>query len=150
MTIRARDGRPSTLPPITELAARVRDGEDLRNIAEQYGVAYSSLTSRFSQAGYASTGEKVGDAQRRQLREAREPATPKWVRDGDCTRVDPEAWFPDVGGSPKAAKEICRGCPSKEPCLQWAMEHNERWGVWGATTYEERVKIRRARQETAA
>jgi WhiB family redox-sensing transcriptional regulator len=99
-----------------------------------------------------STGEKVGDAQRRQVSEAKaESGSPKWMLDGSCSRVDPEAWFPEVGGSPKAAKEICRACPSKEPCLQWAMEHNERWGVWGATTYEERVKMRRAaKREVAA
>jgi WhiB family redox-sensing transcriptional regulator len=73
-----------------------------------------------------------------------------WTAEAVCARIDSEAWFPEVGGSPKAAKAICRTCPVVAECLQWAMDTNERWGVWGATTYEDRIKLRRKSQKAAA
>lgn len=60
--------------------------------------------------------------------------------------VDPE-WFFSSAGGPGAprAKAVCRRCPFQAPCLDYAVQH-EGWGVWGATTVEERLRIRRQRR----
>lgn len=42
------------------------------------------------------------------------------------------------------AKSICRGCPVREKCLSWAIDHGEMDGVWGGLSAKERAKLRRA------
>ncbi|MFC0626143.1 hypothetical protein [Kribbella deserti] len=54
MTIHAKDGAPSELPPITDLAAQIRAGATIAELAALHGVAPSTLSSRFSQAGFAT------------------------------------------------------------------------------------------------
>lgn len=44
-----------------------------------------------------------------------------------------------------AAKLICSSCPLKVPCLTFALEHKEAWGVWGETDYRERRIIAASR-----
>jgi len=66
-----------------------------------------------------------------------------------CATTDPEIFFPEKGarGSStyivNAARRMCAGCPYKQPCLEWAVEHDE-MGIWGGTTAKERRVHRRA------
>ncbi len=39
------------------------------------------------------------------------------------------------------AKAVCRACPVRRECLDWAVEANERAGVWGGTTPDERAQL---------
>ncbi|HEY2086283.1 MAG TPA: hypothetical protein VGH54_09690 [Mycobacterium sp.] len=58
MTLPVEKGRPSTLPPITDLAARIRDGYNVDAICQDHGVARATLQNRFTSAGYVlETGE---------------------------------------------------------------------------------------------
>lgn len=66
-----------------------------------------------------------------------------WMQDAVCATVDPEAWFPEVGLSNKAAKQICLSCPVREQCLQAALDRDERFGVWGGLSEMERRKLRK-------
>jgi WhiB family redox-sensing transcriptional regulator len=59
-----------------------------------------------------------------------------------CTGRDPGLWFPGPGGSLEGAKAVCRACPARVRCLQWAVQADERAGVWGATSPDERAQIR--------
>lgn len=36
---------------------------------------------------------------------------------------------------------ICEGCPVQHECLLYALETNQRWGVWGGTTEEDRKRM---------
>lgn len=45
----------------------------------------------------------------------------------------------------REAKAICEGCPVRDACLDWALEHGEA-GIWGGTTTRERPKVRRIRR----
>ena len=54
-----------------------------------------------------------------------------WQRQALCAQTDPEAFFPEKGGSTKDAKQVCRSCQVRDLCLQWALEHDERFGIWG-------------------
>jgi len=65
-----------------------------------------------------------------------------------CATTDPEIFFPEKGAKGQsqyiigAARRMCAGCPYKEPCLAWAVEHDE-MGIWGGTTQKERRVHRR-------
>lgn len=41
------------------------------------------------------------------------------------------------------AKEVCASCPVAEECLAYALETNQRSGIWAGTTEWERKSIRR-------
>lgn len=51
------------------------------------------------------------------------------------------------------AKAVCNGtydgkeCPLRAACLEFAVVNNERFGVWGGTTPDERREIRKVRRE---
>ncbi len=36
------------------------------------------------------------------------------------------------------AKEICLGCPVRQPCLEYALTIREQHGIWGGLTENER------------
>lgn len=61
-----------------------------------------------------------------------------------CAQVDPELFFPE-GGSAKDAKSLCAVCPVRIRCLQYALDHNEIYGVYGGTSPRERRALRRQR-----
>lgn len=41
------------------------------------------------------------------------------------------------------ARAVCEQCPVKQTCLQWALDHNEDHGMWGAMTPPEREALRK-------
>lgn len=49
-----------------------------------------------------------------------------------------------------AAKAICDTCKVKTECLEFALQIDERYGIWGGTTPEERYTIKRRRQRERA
>ena len=42
------------------------------------------------------------------------------------------------------AKKICRGCPVLQHCRDYAVAADEPYGIWGATTPQERRALRRS------
>lgn len=63
----------------------------------------------------------------------------------ECKGCDPELWFPSRGDNKAItqAKAICAVCEVSDDCLAYAVENNERGGVWGGLTRQERLKLRR-------
>lgn len=72
------------------------------------------------------------------------PAEP-WMRQANCMGVDPDLFFPDRGSSTREAKEVCRGCVVREECLDYALAHVEKFGIWGGLSERERRRLRRRR-----
>lgn len=68
----------------------------------------------------------------------------EWKQLGLCSQVDPDLWFPEKGGSAREPKRICQDCPVRAQCLEYALETDQRFGVWGGTSERERRKIKRA------
>lgn len=74
-------------------------------------------------------------------------ASPAFMDLGSCRGMDPDIFFPDRGDSLAPAKEICVECIVKDECLEYAVEHGERFGVWGGTSERERRRIRKRRRQ---
>ncbi len=66
-----------------------------------------------------------------------------WQADALCAETDPEAFFPEKGGSTRDAKRICDGCEVRQQCLEYALENDERFGIWGGLSERERRKLRK-------
>ncbi|MPZ85231.1 MAG: WhiB family transcriptional regulator [Actinophytocola sp.] len=66
------------------------------------------------------------------------------MRGGLCAQTDPEAFFPDAGGSVRAAKAVCAVCPVQLECRRYALERGERFGVWCGLSEFERRALRRS------
>ena len=67
-----------------------------------------------------------------------------WQERALCAQTDPEAFFPEKGGSTREAKRICSGCEVRAECLDYALAHDERFGIWGGLSERERRRLRRA------
>ena len=80
---------------------------------------------------------------------------PLWQAFAACHGVDTSIFFPERGQQKKVqvAKRICSGCPVRGECLDYALNElpseQERVGIWGGTTCDERRSIRRHRNATA-
>jgi WhiB family redox-sensing transcriptional regulator len=66
-----------------------------------------------------------------------------WQHKALCAQTDPEAFFPEKGGSTREAKMICSRCEVHEQCLKWAIERDERFGIWGGMSERERRKYKK-------
>ena len=68
-----------------------------------------------------------------------------WQTDALCAQTDPEAFFPEKGGSTNKAKSICAACPVAAACLDYALANREEYGVWGGKSEPERRGLLRRR-----
>src|ERR1700754_351723 len=93
----------------------------------------------------------IGRPQLSLVPERPEPATvapatfddDQWQERGLCAQTDPEAFFPEKGGSTREAKRICLGCEVRDRCLEYALAHDERFGIWGGLSERERRRLKR-------
>ncbi|HEX5268153.1 MAG TPA: WhiB family transcriptional regulator, partial [Acidimicrobiales bacterium] len=74
-----------------------------------------------------------------------------WRRRAACRLMPAEMFFP-VGTSGMAieevasAKQVCGGCEVSGPCLEFALETRQEFGVWGGRDEDERREmVRRAK-----
>lgn len=81
------------------------------------------------------------------------PSAPEWMADALCAQVDLDLFFPEKGGGTRQAKAVCNGgprrhgdprppCPVREQCLRYALDHDERFGIWGGLSERERRQLR--------
>ncbi len=73
-----------------------------------------------------------------------------WRHRALCRDEDPELFFPIGTTGPalvqiEQAKAVCQRCPVAEPCLEFAMETNQKYGIWGGLTDKERASLKRRR-----
>jgi WhiB family redox-sensing transcriptional regulator len=70
-----------------------------------------------------------------------------WQVEAKCAelpiRKSDAMFFPDRGGSSKAARAMCAGCPVRSECLEYALDNKEAFGIWGGTSERERRQLRR-------
>lgn len=74
----------------------------------------------------------------------------EWRDQAACQGRDTEMFFSEDEDRPSRertareaeAKAVCKPCPVKQQCLQFALDGDE-LGVWGETDTQERRKLRR-------
>jgi WhiB family redox-sensing transcriptional regulator len=66
-----------------------------------------------------------------------------WQTDALCAQTDPEAFFPEKGGSTRDAKKVCGACNVRSQCLEYALANDERFGIWGGLSERERRRLRK-------
>ena len=66
-----------------------------------------------------------------------------WQERALCAQTDPEAFFPEKGGSTREAKQVCMSCDVRGECLEYALAHDERFGIWGGLSERERRRLKR-------
>lgn len=77
--------------------------------------------------------------------------TATWRKRAACRGIDVEVFYPltEEEADAAPAKAICAECPVRQPCLEHALSHREREGVWGGATERERRRILRQRRKSA-
>jgi WhiB family transcriptional regulator, redox-sensing transcriptional regulator len=71
---------------------------------------------------------------------------PRWQSLAFCAGLNPDMFFPERGEAVKEAKAVCRGCPVRSDCLEFALASSEKFGIWGGMSERERRMERRARR----
>lgn len=66
-----------------------------------------------------------------------------WQEQALCAQTDPEAFFPEKGGSTREAKKVCLTCDVRAECLEYALENDERFGIWGGMSERERRRLKK-------
>lgn len=66
-----------------------------------------------------------------------------WMEDALCKGLSPEPWYPPLEHpSPNdyyaVAREVCNRCPVWEDCLGYSIKNQEKHGMWGGLTPQER------------
>jgi WhiB family transcriptional regulator, redox-sensing transcriptional regulator len=77
-----------------------------------------------------------------------------WRSAGACLGADPDLFFPTTttGLAQEQiarAKMICAACRVRQECLDFAMAHDQVYGIWGGTTPEDRQRDRRRKRRAA-
>ena len=120
----------------------MNDVEGLVQVLQPIGsVGVSAPTAPEERADAA--GGEVFDI-RLLLEDPAADETPEWQERALCAQTDPEAFFPEKGGSTREAKRICAGCEVRAECLEYALAQDERFGIWGGLSERERRRLRRA------
>lgn len=137
---------------IETLAARVRAGETMGDLARELGMQQLALQGLFYRAGFTSAGEVRTTEPKPEwnwvVRTWQEP----WMEDARCSWIGGDYWFPRQGlpGAATFAKQIClTECPVRDLCLEYAMRAETgastwmRQGIFGGLTANERRKYER-------
>jgi WhiB family redox-sensing transcriptional regulator len=71
-----------------------------------------------------------------------------------CEQSDPEAFYPPRGEhatiQTRLAKELCKACPVKTECLNYALIAREPFGIWGGLTTEDRDRLLRSQRRSGS
>jgi WhiB family transcriptional regulator, redox-sensing transcriptional regulator len=61
-----------------------------------------------------------------------------WQDRALCAETDPAAFFPEKGEPSRPAKRVCMACEVRAECLDYALETDQKFGVWGGLSERER------------
>ena len=68
-----------------------------------------------------------------------------WLDDAKCQEIGLEPYF-QKNVSESMARFLCGGCPVQAECLEWALETDSRYGVWGGMSETRRRRLHIARE----
>ena len=64
-----------------------------------------------------------------------------------CRGMSADLFYPTTGQRTLQAVAVCATCPVKAECLDYALEHHERFGVWGGMSERSRRRVMTARRK---
>lgn len=84
------------------------------------------------------------------------PVALEWQERAACKGMDQNIFYgPDAPESTQErvareekAKAVCYSCPVRRQCLDYALRHNEVYGIWGGMTERERRNLKSAQEKT--
>jgi WhiB family redox-sensing transcriptional regulator len=69
-----------------------------------------------------------------------------WRLQALCAGKPAEWWYPERGGAfveLELSKALCRSCPVRRQCLDYALATHQTEGVWGGMSVGERRRLHR-------
>jgi WhiB family redox-sensing transcriptional regulator len=110
-------------------------------------ISLLSFREAFTGTGTAQCGLRVEEGAMHELQlitfdEGAEEEL-SWQERSLCAQTDPEAFFPEKGGSTREAKKVCIGCEVRSECLEYALANDERFGIWGGLSERERRRLKK-------
>ena len=69
------------------------------------------------------------------------PISESFMEKAKCKKTKEVDFHSDDYKEVKKAIAFCKNCPVKTQCLQYALEHNMKYGVWGGTSAYSRRKL---------
>jgi len=74
-------------------------------------------------------------------------AAPAWMDDALCRETGSDLFYTTHRGRHLGeAFRVCQLCDVRAECLDWAISHNEQFGVWGGKSPLQRQEIKRQRR----
>lgn len=73
-----------------------------------------------------------------------------WADRALCAEVGGDIFYPEQGGDWRSPRRICMACEVRAPCLAYALDHDEEFGIWGGMSAQQRARIRRQDRREAA
>jgi WhiB family transcriptional regulator, redox-sensing transcriptional regulator len=71
-----------------------------------------------------------------------------WADLGSCVGRDPDLFFPERGADTSRARALCRSCPVRSECLDYALQSGQKFGIWGGMTPAQRRRLVRPEKPT--
>jgi WhiB family transcriptional regulator, redox-sensing transcriptional regulator len=75
------------------------------------------------------------------------PAT--WQDDAACADAPAELFFSSEEEDQREALALCDACPVRSSCLEYALDNNEQYGIWGGVREQDRRRLNRERRQAA-
>jgi len=94
----------------------------------------------------------VDGEQRLRLRRAGGTEHLPWRESAACRSLDTDLFFPIGKTGPavaeiQRAKAVCASCPVRQPCLAFALDTHQGYGIWGGYDEDERRVMLRQRRK---
>lgn len=71
---------------------------------------------------------------------------PAWQQKANCRGLDPDLFFPAQGKYRREVRVVCQGCVVRSECLEYSIDNNEKFGIWGGVPERQRRLMRRKRR----
>jgi len=72
-----------------------------------------------------------------------------WMDRAKCQGLDLHLFFPERGQTTNEAKAVCAACEVRFECLEYALNHDIEFGLWGGVTERKRRTLRATRKKAA-
>lgn len=133
--------------------SRIRQASQGRGITTPAGRLSKRASGNEGERPSRPARRKASNRRRFQIQSLDPVEKLDWQEDAACNEYDNVLFFgPDQGESElekqareARAKAVCQRCPVLEPCLEFAMETNQKYGIWGGLTDKERASLKRRR-----